>query len=209
MISKNIIKNEYTHRIIESKQNDRIEIGSKEYSIDESKLSLQKNQKKNIFPIEHLQKSKIHLEKKSLFSLNTFLRILASTSVLLILYTIVNQALTGRVSVNNNLSSEALFSIGLYFLLTAFTIPFFFYQKKFVLKIRNEHLDIKLSLNKIQSISLNEINKCRIMSKNFQNQSIWSELDLSAKRKSYRANNNSSIAVFLKDGRCLLFGIKK
>ncbi|MAT57106.1 MAG: hypothetical protein CMF23_03970 [Ignavibacteriae bacterium] len=209
MISKNIIKNEYTHRIIESKQNDRIEIGSKEYSINDSIFTLQKNQKNEIFPIENYQKSTFHFGKKSIFSLNTFLIIFASTAVFLILYTILNQVITGRVSVSNNISSEALFSIGFYFLLTTFTIPFFLYQKKFVLKIKKEHLDIKLSLNKIESISLNEIIKCRIMSKDFRDQSIWSELDLSARRKSYRANNNSSIAVFLKDGRCLLFGIKK
>ena len=65
MISKNIIKNEYTHRIIESKQNDRIEIGSKEYSINDSIFTLQKNQKNEIFPIENYQKSTFHFGKKS------------------------------------------------------------------------------------------------------------------------------------------------
>ncbi len=209
MISKNIIKNYYTHRVVESDQKDSIEIGSRELIIPKedpiNSIKFNTNFHEVRIPSELIKPGKVF----STINPNIIL-ILASILLSgLVLYSLTEQILLGKILGKNPISNEALLSIGFYFLLLSFTLPFIFLKKKFVLKIRKSYLDINYSLNRIQRIDLDSVNECRVLNKSEDATIKWIDLDLSTKRKSYRTNINSSIAVFLKDGRCLLFGADK
>ena len=209
MITKNIIKNQYTHRVIESKQADTIEIGAKEIILPQKELLDNPSLKSNLNVVNHISENRKHSYLSSLISLNSFLIVSSLILSLLVIYSFSEQIIAGNLIGKNPISNEALFSIGIYFLLLCIALPVFLLKKKFILKIRNNYLDINYSMNNIHRISLDEVRKCRVLSKDEDELTLWTDLDLSKRKKSYRTNFDSAVAVFLKDGRCLLFGTEK
>ncbi len=136
-----------------------------------------------------------------------FLLIVSGLTFLVICYSMIKFVSTSYTNPLLSINSGAIFSFALFSSIIIFTIFFLYRRKTIRISLNNNFLNVKIFPGLEHKIPVSLVKQCSVDLFNQRNMSLKNrENKFQPREKVYRTSLENGLAVYLKNGKCLIYG---